>query len=51
MLHFDLLFGSSDVAEGMCRKYEDRLKALVASGPFKRVWVFDDVNQRVLCQY
>jgi hypothetical protein len=51
ILHFDLLFGSSSVAEDMCRKHEDRLRALVVSGPFKRVWVFDEVNLRVLSQH
>jgi hypothetical protein len=48
ILHFDLRFGSSATAQRLCEKNEKLLKSLITNGPFKRVWVFDEFNRKVV---
>jgi hypothetical protein len=48
ILHFDLRFGTAAAAQRLCEKHAGLLEALTTTGPFKRVWVFDDFNKVVV---
>jgi hypothetical protein len=48
ILHFDLRFGSAATARRLCEKNEALLKLLTTTGPFKRVWVFDELNNNMV---
>jgi hypothetical protein len=51
ILHFDLRFGSAITAQRLCEKNEAYLAALTTTGPFKRVWVFDEFNKNVVWRF
>jgi hypothetical protein len=50
ILHFDPRFGSAATAQRLCEKNEALLKSLTTTGPFERVWVFDEFNKVVVWQ-
>jgi hypothetical protein len=50
ILHFDFRLGTAATAQRLCEKHEALLKSLTTTGPFKRVWVFDEFNKKVVWQ-
>jgi hypothetical protein len=49
ILHFDRRFGTAATVEQLCKKHKLHLESLISTGPFKRVWVFDEFEKAVLC--
>ncbi|MBK9170035.1 MAG: hypothetical protein IPM24_21585 [Bryobacterales bacterium] len=48
VLHFDLRFGTAASVLRLCEKHSAILAALTSTGPFERVWVFDEFNKTVI---
>ena len=48
ILHFDLRFGTAAAVQRLCEKHASLLETLTDTGPFKRVWVFDDFKKAVV---
>jgi len=48
ILHFDLRFASAGNVKGLAESYEELLDTLIRTGPFKRVWIFDSYQKKVV---
>lgn len=48
VLHFDLRLGSAATVERIVDKHTELLASLTTTGPFKRVWIFDEYTRTVL---
>jgi len=48
ILHFDLRLGSAAVVERLVRKDPTILDSLTTTGPFKRVWIFDEYTKTIV---
>jgi hypothetical protein len=48
ILHFDLRLGTKATVEGLIEKHATLLDSPTTTGPFRRVWVFDDYTKTVV---
>jgi hypothetical protein len=48
VLHFDLRLGTVPTVERLAQKHAARLDSLITTGPFRRVWVFDETTRAVV---
>ncbi len=48
ILHFNLRLGKSSVVRNLIQRYSVLLDSLVSTGPFARVWIFDEWRREVI---
>lgn len=48
ILHFDLRLGTTASVKRLSEKHKTLLDSLTVTGPFKRVWIFDDGTKQVV---
>lgn len=48
VMHFDRRFGTEGTVRKLCAKHSTLLKSLTTTGMFKRFWVFDEFDKRVV---
>jgi hypothetical protein len=48
VLHFDLRLGTAASVQRLIEKHGTLLESLTTSGPFKRVWIFDDHTKEIV---
>jgi len=48
VLHFDLRLGTAATVRRLIEKYGTLLGSLTTTGPFKRVWIFDEYTKELV---